>query len=24
MSASHLAAVRARGWLKIKPKVGVA
>jgi hypothetical protein len=24
VSASHLAAVRARGWLKIKPKVGVA
>lgn len=24
VSDSHLAAVRARGWLKIKPKVGVA
>ena len=24
VSASHLAAVRARGWLRIKPRVGVA
>ena len=24
VSASHIAAVRARGWLRIKPKLGVA